>query len=268
MAKLVWGTVGERFYEAGVDRGVLFIDNLGYVWNGLKAIRENPSGGTPRPFYMDGTKYLNLSAAEEFEASLEAFAAPSQFSECDGSKQPYAGLFITHQPRKSFGLSYRTLIGNDLEHLERGYKLHLVYNALANPQDRSNSTLNTSTEPLALAWSITTTPPPISGFRPTAHLIIDSRNTPPVKLATIEDILYGTSITAPRMPTIDELLSIFSADYTSFLEVVSDFVGGVGDLVEFGAHDLEGDLDVGIYTIPEGSRLVETVEDGIYTLEE
>lgn len=268
MTKLVWGSTGQRFYEAGADRGVLFVDSLGYAWNGLKAVRENPSGGEPRPFYMDGIKYLNLSAAEEFAAQIEAFNAPAEFAACDGTQQPYAGLFITHQPRKSFGLSYRTLVGNDVDNLEHGYKLHIVYNALAKPQNRDNATLNTSPDPMNLSWDIETTPPPISGFRPTAHIVIDSRNTPPVKLEAIEAILYGTDDTAPRLPTIAELLEIFAADYTPYLEILLDEMGGFGDLAEFGEPDLEGDTEDGIYTIPEDSRLVETEEDGIYTLEE
>lgn len=267
MTRLEWGTVGERFYEAGVDRGVLFIDSVGVAWNGLKSVTEAPTGGESKPFYLDGIKYLNVAEAEEFAATINAFSAPSEFDLCDGNAAAYAGLFLTNQPRISFGLSYRTQIGNDVDGNDFGYKIHIVYNALATAADRNRASLSNSVTPTDLSWSITTTPPTITGFRPTAHIIIDSRTTDSVKLESIEDMLYGSVVSTPHLPTIEEIFDIFASDYSPFLEVIEDTFSGVGSLAEFGLHDLEGDLALGIYTVPEDSRLVETVEDGLYSLE-
>lgn len=267
MPRLIWGTVGERYYEAGVDRGVLFIDSVGVPWNGLKSVAEAPSGGEPRPFYLDGIKYLNVAEAEEYIATINAFSAPTEFDLCDGNKMAYAGLLLTNQPKKSFGFTYRTQIGNDVDGTDFGYKIHIVYNALAVAADKNRVSLSNNIAPTDLSWAVTTTPPAISGFRPTAHIIIDSRTTPEVKLALIEDILYGSTISISRLPTPAELLEIFSGDYVSFLEIAVGLLDGIFDLHSFGYHDLEGDPEEGIYTLPEDSRLVETEEDGIYILE-
>jgi len=210
MTKLQWGAAGQRFYESGVDRGVLFVDNFGYAWNGLKAVKEDSSGGSPKPLYLDGIKYLNIAEAEEFTATIDAFSAPAEFGPCDGSLNMYAGLIATHQPRKPFGLSYRTKLGNDIDGLDHGYKIHLVYGALAGPSSRDRTSLGDSTDPISLSWPITTTPPVVSGIRPTAHLIIDSSTIDPYKLQTIEDLLYGTDLTASRLPTLAELIMIFA----------------------------------------------------------
>lgn len=214
MSRLVWGAAGQRFYEAGTDRGVLFVDNLGVVWNGLKSVTEAPSGGSPKPLYIDGIKYLNLAEAEEFQATLEAFSSPAEFALCDGEMSVYAGLSVTQQPRKSFGLSYRTRVGNDIDDLDYGYKIHIVYNALAAPAQRDRTTLGSTSDPLSLSWSITTTPPIVDGFRPTAHLVIDSRTSPPQALSALEDILYGTNETVSRLPSIQEVIDIFTAPVT------------------------------------------------------
>lgn len=211
MTRLVWGTVGERYFEAGADRGVLFIDNVGFPWNGLKSVNEAPSGGEPKPFYIDGVKYLNVAAGEEYEATIEAFSAPPQFDACDGSQMIHAGLSLTQQPRKSFGLSYRTKIGNDVEGIDLGYKIHLVYNALAKPSTRSNNSIGSNTDPTTLSWDITTTPPTITGYRPTAHVVIDSRSTPSPTLAEVEDLIYGSSMTNAELPTIQELITLFGS---------------------------------------------------------
>lgn len=201
MSKLIWGAAGERFFEAGVDRGVLYVSGLaGVAWNGLKAINESPTGGDPRPYYIDGFKYINVSATEEFSATLEAFSSPSEFAVCDGSVQLAAGLFATQQPRKSFGLSYRTLIGDDVVGLENSYKIHLVYNALAAPAGRDNSSTSNSIDPLSLSWDISTRPPLGVGYKSTSHLIIQTRNLDPVKLEALEAVLYGDGVTAPSLP--------------------------------------------------------------------
>lgn len=209
MARLIWGADGERFFEAGVDRGVLYIPGqAGVPWNGLKAVKESPSGGEPQPFYLDGLKYANVSAAEEFAATLDAFSSPRQFAECDGTKQLAAGLFATQQPRKPFGLSYRTTVGNDLSGLSGGHKIHLVYNALAAPSGRDNNSLSNSTDPLDLSWSISTRPPIGLGYKPTAHLVIHTADLSPEVLEAIEDAIYGDDISVPSLPSQSDVIQI------------------------------------------------------------
>ena len=209
MTKLTWDAPGERYYESGVDRGVLFYKNEGFAWPGLVSVAENPTGGEPTPYYIDGYKYLNVASAEEFEAAIEAFSSPTQFDECNGTNQMYGGLRITQQPKKSFGFCYRTLIGNDIEGLQHGYKIHLVYNALAGPLKRTYSTLTDSGEAQVLSWDITTRAPKLDGFRPTAHFVVDTRYTDPAILAAVEDLIYGTATTTPRQPRVAELLNMF-----------------------------------------------------------
>jgi hypothetical protein len=211
MTRIVWGAVGERYFEAGTDRGVLFIDSVGFPWNGLKSVTEAPVGGEPNPFYIDGVKYLNIASREEFVATIQAFSAPPEFDVCDGAKMIHSGLSLTQQPRKSFGLSYRTKVGNDIDDLDLGYKIHLVYGALAKPSSRSNISVGANTEPGTLSWEISTTPPLITGYRPTAHVIIDSRTTSALILEEIEDLIYGSELANPALPTIEELIDIFGS---------------------------------------------------------
>lgn len=210
MTQLVWDTVGERFYETGVDRGVLYLDNAGFSWSGLISVQENSSGGDPQPYYVDGYKYVNLASSEEFEATIEAYSAPQEFGVCDGTVEIYNGLSVTQQRRKSFGLSYRTMIGNDVDGPDHGYKIHIVYNALAAPSERSNQTIKEAPEPTTLSWAITTTPPRLTALKPSAHFVIDSRRTDPGVLSDLEDILYGTLSTDPDFPTPEELVELFS----------------------------------------------------------
>ena len=212
MSKLSWGTAGDRFYEAGADRGVLYASGeVGVAWNGLISVSEAPSGGEPNPHYIDGFKYVNLAAAEEFVATIEAFSSPNEFAKCDGTAQIHAGLFITQQPRKIFGLCYRTMVGNDLDGLGYGYKLHLVYNALASPSSRDNQTLSDSANPIILSWGITTNPPPLADNKPTAHLLIDSRYTPEGLMLYLEDILYGSDTSEPYMSSPQEFVDLFAS---------------------------------------------------------
>lgn len=211
MPRLNWSAVGERFYEAGVDRGVLYVGELaGVPWPGLVSVSESPRGGEARPFYIDGFKYANVAASEEFEATISAFQSPPEFATCDGVSSVHNGLFATQQPRKSFGLSYRTKLGNDTEGVDFAYKIHLVYNALAAPSGRTNSTVGQQLQPSTLSWSITTLSPAVSGLRPTAHFVIDSRNTPEALLADVEDILYGSEVSSARLPSVAELLDMFN----------------------------------------------------------
>ena len=209
MPRLSWDAVGERFYEIGVDRGVLYpTDELGVVWDGLISVSETPSGGAAKPFYLDGLKFANIAAAEEFEATIVAFGSPLEFSVCDGVSRIQNGLLVTNQPRKSFGFSYRSNLGNDTEGTDHAYKIHLVYNALAAPSQRANNTINDSVNPSTFSWSITTLPPSIIGYKSTAHLVIDSRYIDPGILSDIEDILYGSAAAIASLPTPDELIAI------------------------------------------------------------
>lgn len=231
MTRLDWSALGQRYFETGIDRGVLFVNDVGYAWPGLTSVSESPTGGDARPFYLDGIKYLNLAAAEEFEATIEAFQAPKEFGVCDGTASVHNGLFATQQPRKSFGLSYRTKIGNDVDGTEHAYKVHLVYNALAAPSTRSNSSMGDSVDPGSYSWSITTLAPLTIGLRPTAHFIIDSRFTPADLLAEVEDILYGSNSGAASLPTVPELMTLFgSAVYDAGVvseQVVDTLDGGL-----------------------------------------
>lgn len=222
MTRLAWGSHGERFFEAGVDRGVLYLPGLnGVPWNGLKAVNESPTGGEPQPYYVDGFKYLNVASAEEYKATLEAYTSPPVFAQCEGTMAISNGLFATQQPRRPFNLSYRTLVGNDAEGVEHGYKIHIVYNALAAPAARNNqTTASGSSSPLGLSWSITTTPPKMTGLKPTAHFVIDSRFTPRGLMAEIEDILYGSDNNEPYLPTATELIDIMN-NYVEALTITN-----------------------------------------------
>lgn len=214
MAQISWGKVGDRFFEAGVDRGVLYAPGHdGVPWNGLVSVKENVVGGEAQPFYIDGFKYINLSASEEFAATIDAFAAPAEFGACDGTVSISNGLFITQQPRVPFGFSFRTKVGNDGDGTDHGYKIHLVYDALAAPSSRENKTLSQSTDLNTLSWEITTAPPLLVGYRPTAHFVIDTRDILPDNwrlLGTIESMLYGDSEGNAYLPSQSDLVTLFS----------------------------------------------------------
>jgi hypothetical protein len=209
MTKLAWDGPGERFFEMGVDRGVLYVQsNNGKAWSGLISVSESPSGGEAKPYYFEGQKYLNVSANEEYAATITSFYPPEEFLTCDGVVKLQNGLLVPHQPRKPFGLSYRTRIGNDVSGTDLGYKIHLVYNALAAPSSRPNETMGSSADPSNFSWAITTRPPAITGYRPTAHLVVDTRYTDPEVLAELEELLYGTEESFATIPTPDELIAI------------------------------------------------------------
>lgn len=216
MAVLTWDTVGERYYETGVDHGVLYLPdetgvyNTGVAWNGLTAVTESPSGAEPTPQYADNLKYLNLTSAEEFAATLEAFTYPDEFGVCDGSVALAEGVNIGQQPRKMFGLSYRTKVGNDTEGVDLGYKLHLIYGAQAAPTEKSYATMNDSPEAITLSWEISTTPVAVTGHKPTAILTIESTKADADALSDLEDLLYGTASTTAKLPTPDEVLALFA----------------------------------------------------------
>lgn len=215
MSKLVWDNVGERIYETGVKQGVLYLQDAqgayakGVAWNGLTAVNERPSGAEPSPIYADDIKYVNLMSAEEFGATIEAYTYPKEFAECDGSVSLADGVYIGQQKRKTFGLSYRTVVGNDVDFNDHGYKLHLIYGALAAPSEKSYSTINDNPEAITFSWEITTTPVNVTGFKPTAIVTIDSTKVDKEKLTKLEEILYGKEETEARLPLPDEVANIF-----------------------------------------------------------
>lgn len=217
MAALVWDAVGERRYETGVDHGVLYLPNsttglydTGFAWNGLVSVTESPSGAEATPQYADNIKYLNLVSAEEFGATIEAFTYPDEFGACDGTAELAPGVLIGQQNRKTFGLSYRTLVGNDTLNTDYGYKLHLIYGALAAPTEKAFNTVNDSPEAIQFSWEITTTPVPTTGFKPTALITIDSTTADPDALADLEELLYGAASTEPQLPLPDAVYALFS----------------------------------------------------------
>lgn len=226
MSKLVWDKTGERYYETGVKNGVLYpiqsngTYSKGVAWNGLTAVTESPSGAENTPLYADDIKYLNLVSAEEFGATVEAYTYPDEFAECDGSASIADGVMIGQQARKIFGMSYKTTVGNDVDGNSHGYKLHLIYGATASPSEKAYATINDSPEAITFSWEIATTPVNVTGFKPTASLVIDSTKADPVKLASLEEILYGkdpTNVGAsdgvdPRLPLPDEIATIMAAE--------------------------------------------------------
>lgn len=219
MSELVWDQVGERRYENGVDHGVLYIPNgtgvydIGYAWNGLVSVTESPSGAETTPQYADNIKYVNLTSAEQFGATIEAFTYPDEFGQCDGTAEPTPGVTIGQQGRKPFGLCYRTKIGTDLNE-DAGYKLHLVYGAKAQPSEKAFTTVNDSPEAITFSWEVSTTPAPVTGYKPTASIVIDSTKTGPTQLAALEDMLYGTVGADPFLPTPDAVLALVDGAVT------------------------------------------------------
>ena len=217
MSKLVWDATGERKYETGVRNGVLYVMGEGGIypkgvaWNGLTAVTESPSGAEATALYADDTKYLNLISAEEFGATIEAYTYPDEFAECDGSATLAAGVTIGQQPRKTFGMSYRTVYGNDVSNESYGYKLHLIYGAVAAPSEKAYATINDSPEAITFSWEVKTTPVNVTGHKPTASLTIDSTKVDQAKLAKIEEILYGKDETEARLPLPDEIIQILQA---------------------------------------------------------
>lgn len=218
MSKLVWSEVGKRFFEIGVDRGVFYPKvGPGVAWNGLVSVAESASGGEVEPFYHDGVKYVDVMSAEDFQATLEAYSAPIEFAACDGSKQLVPGLFATQQPRKTFGFSYRTRIGNDIDGLDYAYKLHVVYNATAGPSEIELTTFAPGGSPPTRKWTLYTVPQPSSTYKPTAHFVFDSRYMNPMQLEELESFLYGREDREPRLPSQAEILDILQNQIDEFI---------------------------------------------------
>jgi hypothetical protein len=219
MTRIDWSQTGQRYFEAGIDRGVLYVENNpGVPWIGLVNFNQQQSGGESSPRYLDGIKISNRSSPEEFEGTLEAYTYPVEFERCDGTYRADNGLRITQQRRRSFNMVYRSKIGNEVVGLDRAYKLHLMYNLKAEPSDRGYRTLIDQTEPLMFNWKLTSRAIPIEGFRPSAHFIVDSRDIPAELLTQLEDLLYGTETTDASIPTPGELLFMFD----SYLDRVYD----------------------------------------------
>lgn len=223
---LKWDLTGERFYETGVSKCALYVQDSsgaypkGVAWNGITAITESPSGAEANPVYADNMKYLNLYSAEDFGATIEALCYPKEFGDCNGEEELVAssGVYISQQERKAFGLCYRTIIGNDIDGDDHGYKIHIIYGAKASPSEQAFNTVNDSPEPATFSWELTTVPVAVEGFKPTAHLVIDSREADATKLAALETILYGTAAVTgtnaaaavdARLPLPDEIMDIF-----------------------------------------------------------
>ena len=218
-----WDKTGEHLYETGVDRGVLYVMDAngaypaGIAWNGLTGVTESPSGAEANAIYADNIKYLNLFSAEEFGATVEAYTYPDEFALCDGSASLLTGVMIGQQPRKTFGLCYRTVVGNDVAGESFGYKLHIIYGAMASPSEKAYQTINDSPEAITFSWELNTTPVNVAGHKPTATLVIDSTKTTSGKMTAIEQVLYGTPASgsteavAARLPLPDEIASIMNA---------------------------------------------------------
>lgn len=215
MSKLVWDQVGERYYETGVKMGVLYPQEAGaypkgVAWNGLTAVTESPSGAEATPLYADDIKYLNLMSTEEFGATIEAYTYPDEFAECDGSASLGKGVVIGQQKRKAFGLCYRTVVGNDVDNNDHGYKLHIIYGCLAAPSEKAYATINDSPEAITFSWEVSTTPVNVTGKKPTASVTIDSTKADPAKLAALEAVLYGSESEEPRLPLPDEIATMMA----------------------------------------------------------
>ncbi|MFI3115559.1 MAG: hypothetical protein R3Y12_05415 [Clostridia bacterium] len=222
MSKLTWNKAGERFYETGVEQGVLYVQQStgdygnGVAWSGLTTVTESPSGAEPTPIYADNAKYLNLISAEEFGASIEAYTYPDEFAECDGSFEIAPGVHAGQQSRKTFGFCYKTLVGNDTESTDHGYKIHIVYGAQASPSEKGYGTVNDSPEAMTLSWEVSTTPVEIATeidgtkLKPTANLTFDSRKVSDAKMKQLEDVLYGSDSEEARLPLPDEIITLMT----------------------------------------------------------
>lgn len=265
MAVLTWDNVGERVYETGVDRGVLYVPNAGGVydngvaWNGLTTITESPSGAEATAQYADNIKYLNLVSAEEFGGTIEAFTYPTEFGQCDGSVSPMPGVTLHQQGRKPFGLAYRTRIGNDTLATDFGYKLHLMYGAQAAPSEKAYATINDSPEAITFSWEVTTTPVAVTGAKPVALITVDSTKVTAANLKALEDALYGTAGTNPRLPRPDEVLALFGT--TQVVTPTAPTYNGTTKVITIPAvtgikYTIDGVTKTGTVTLTTGQKVI------------
>lgn len=257
MTQITWDQVGERIYETGVDHGVLYRQDAGgdyangYAWNGLTAVTESPSGAEATPQYADNIKYLNLVSAEEFGGTIEAFTYPDEFAECDGTATPSAGISVGQQTRKTFGLAYRSLMGNDVDGTDFGYKLHLIYGALAAPSEKAYNTVNDAPEAITFSWELTTTPVEVPGLKPSAALTIDSTKVDAAALALLEQTLYGTAGTDPRLPLPAEVIAFFTGSVVVVEPTEPSVAGNVITIptVTGVEYKVDGEVVTGTYTM-------------------
>lgn len=214
MTRVTWGNTGSRIYQGGIDQGMFYTGTdipVAVTWSGLISVTEAPDSGDPQSFFLDGQKILNIPSGEDFKGTIEAFSAPEEFYPCAGRNRMSTGLFAADQPRQVFGFSYRTLIGNDISGNNYAYKIHVVYNALAQFSGFSRQTITDTTSATPYSWDITTSPVSAAGIRPTAHVIFDTRKVSSDNMDALEDILYGNASDAPRLPDISELLTLLSS---------------------------------------------------------
>lgn len=265
MAKLEWDGSGKRYFEAGVDRGVLYVQGKAIPWNGITNIRSRSVGGENNPIYIDALKQRDDYSPEDFELTLNAYTYPEEFTLCDGMYYAGEGVYFDGQPRQTFDLSYRTGIGNDLNSShDANYKIHLVYNATAMPTERSNDTIDDDPEPYIFSWVISCVPMTLSGRRPTAHITIDSRQMRPSLLAEVEGLLYGTDTSPAFLPSPDQIATLAIA---TFLRIDLNTTTGMNAaVVPNGASDIYGLPDDGLYMISANSRLRDPESDGLFTI--
>lgn len=234
MAVLVWDQTGEREFETGVEKGVLYPTNTdgtygtGVAWNGLTTVTESPTGAAVTKKYADNINYLSLISAEQFEGQIDAFTYPDEWSACDGSVEPHPGVAVGQQSRKVFGLAYKTLLGNDVAGRDFAYKLHLVWGALASPSQKAYGTVNDTPDAITFSWKFVTTPVVVPGLKPSAILIIDSSKVDPTALAALESELYGTAGTAPTLPSPGDVIALFNGSVTVVTATQPAFVAGTG----------------------------------------
>ena len=248
MSKLVWDQDGERLYETGVEQGVLYPRSddgtypKGYAWNGLTGVSEAPSGAEETALYADNIKYLSLTSAEEFGATITAYTYPEEFEQCDGSADIASGVTISQQDRTPFGLAYKTNLGNDTKGNSHGYKLHLVYGAKAKPSSKDYKTINDSPEAIEMSWEVTTTPIKVPGFKATATVTINSTKVNPDKLAKLEEILFGSETSDARLPLPAEIIEIMKDDADPTLSITVSPITGNDDLFGKKAADLQSNI--------------------------
>lgn len=269
MTELTWDGSGEKVFETGVDHGVLYIPDAsgdysnGYAWNGLTAVTESPSGAESTKQYADNIVYANLVSAEEYGGTIEAFTYPDEFAQCDGTATPSAGVYVGQQSRKNFGGAYRTLIGNDLEGTDFGYKLNLFWGALAAPSEKAHNTVNESPEAITFSWEFTTTPIAIPGinpetgkpFKPSASMTLDSTKVTPANLAALETILYGTAGVDPRLPLPAEVIALFAGSVTEVTTVAPTYNAATDEVtipsVTGVVYQIDGEPVTGVVVITE-----------------
>ena len=236
MTAIQWDQTGERLYETGVDRGVLYKVNVsgdydtGFGWNGLTTVTESPTGAEATPTWADNIKYLNLISLEQFGGTIEAYTYPNEWGEHDGYSEPQIGVSVGQQPRKPFGLAYRTLLGNDVDGTELGYKLHLIYGATAAPTEKAFATMNDSPEAITFSWEITTIPVMVTGLKPTSYICIDSTRVDADALVALELLLYGDVAIDPQLPLPDAVLALFDGTFTAVSPTVPSYDAGTDNI--------------------------------------